>query len=78
MKNKALSINQDIDPIRFIRIRDVMDLTGISKSHIYYLSATNDFPTRVSLVPGGSAVGWVESEVLSWLDQRIKARDLEV
>ena len=78
MKNKAFSINQDIEPIRFIRIRDVMGLTGISKSHIYHLSATSDFPKRVSLVPGGSAVGWVESEILGWVDQRIKARDMEV
>jgi prophage regulatory protein len=63
---------------KLIRIRGVLELTGISKSYAYYLSKQGLFPQSVSLISGGSAVAWVESEILDWVDSRIKARDEEL
>ena len=60
---------------RLIRIREVIRLTGISKSYIYQLCSQNQFPKSVQLIPGGSSVAWVESEVNSWIEKRIQARD---
>lgn len=59
---------------RLIRIREVIRLTGLSKSYIYQLTAKGDFPSRVCLVKGGSSVAWLESEVLAWIDERILER----
>lgn len=60
---------------RLIRIRDVIQLTGISKSYIYQLVNQNLFPKSIQLVPGGTSVAWVKSEVLDWIDDRIAQRD---
>lgn len=63
---------------RFLRLKDVQDRTGLSRSHIYGLSASGKFPKSVSIVPGGTSKGWVESEVQEWVQQRIAERDQEV
>lgn len=65
------------DQDRLIRMRDVIALTGISRTYIYALSATGKFPRSVPLVPGGTSRAWVLSEVEEWVNQRIAARDLE-
>ncbi|WP_051230125.1 helix-turn-helix transcriptional regulator [Haliea salexigens] len=63
---------------RLIRIREVMRLCGLSKSHIYALAAEGRFPKSVPLVPGGSSRAWIEAEVRAWIQQRITQRDQEV
>ena len=65
-------------PPRLIRIRDVMKLVGLSKSHIYFLAAQGKFPKSISLVPGGTSVAWLESEIEDFINQQIKARGQEV
>lgn len=60
---------------RLIRIREVMNLTGLSKSYIYHLTAQKKFPSRISLVKGGSSVAWLESEILEWIDERLIERE---
>lgn len=60
---------------RFLRIGDVVNLTGISKSYLYKLCKNGLFPKSVSLIPGGVSVAWVESEISSWMDGRITERD---
>ncbi|RUO17995.1 helix-turn-helix transcriptional regulator [Aliidiomarina haloalkalitolerans] len=61
---------------RLIRLREVMELTSLSKSYIYQLSAQGKFPKRVNLVKGGSSVAWLESEVLAWIEERLTERNL--
>jgi prophage regulatory protein len=65
------------EPARILRIKDVMAKTGISRSGIYAHSSTGDFPAKLSLMPGGTAVGWIESEIEEWINQRIIARNQE-
>ena len=60
---------------RLIRIREVIQLTGISKSYIYQLVNQGIFPKSIQLIPGGSSVAWVESEILDWIDERIEERN---
>ena len=44
--------------------------TGISRSEIYRLMHKNKFPKTISL--GKRSVGWVESEINDWIQDRIK------
>lgn len=60
---------------RLLRIRDVMQITGLSRSYIYALASQGLFPKSISLVPGGTSRAWLESEVMEWLDARIAERD---
>lgn len=58
--------------IRIIRLKEVMLLTGLSKSSIYRYADGKAFPQAVSL--GGRSVGWVESEITQWLQGRMNER----
>lgn len=54
-----------------LRLPTVKARTGLSRSTIYLRVSQGTFPKPVCL--GGRAVGWVESEVQQWLEQRIEA-----
>jgi len=51
-----------------LRMRDVVNATGLSRSTIYHMIKTNEFPRPIRL--GQRAVGWLQSDITSWLDQR--------
>ncbi len=56
-------------PTRILRLPEVLERTGLSRSTIYVRRAEGSFPQAVSL--GGRAVGWVEAEVDDWVRERI-------
>ncbi|ELZ1191566.1 TPA: AlpA family transcriptional regulator [Vibrio cholerae] len=61
--------------IRLIRFREVLTMTGLSRSSLYRFIEENQFPTQVQL--GGRAVAWVEGEVQEWIAQRITNRRMD-
>ena len=72
-------LHQENDQIRkLIRIRSVTNLTGLSKSYIYDLCKKGLFPKSIQLVPGGTSVAWVKSEIMDWIDSRIQERNQEL
>jgi prophage regulatory protein len=62
--------------MRIIRLKEVIESTGLARSTIYKYIAEETFPKPVSL--GERSVGWVESEVHDWILARIEERDLTV
>ncbi|MGD8111317.1 AlpA family transcriptional regulator [Vibrio sp. TRT 17S01] len=60
--------------MRFLRLKEVMSLTGLGRSTIYkFMADETDFPKSVPL--GGRAVAWVESEIEDWMESRLSMRD---
>ena len=60
--------------MRFLRLKEVMSLTGLGRSTIYkFMADETDFPKSEPL--GGRAVAWVESEIEEWMEQRLALRD---
>ncbi len=59
-------------PPRFVRLAEVVQLTGVSRSTIYRWMANGEFPKQVSL--GGNTVAWLESDVEDWIHRRISTR----
>lgn len=59
--------------MRIIRLKEVIDSTGLARSTIYKYMGAGGFPKPVSL--GDRCVGWVESEVIDWIQLRIEERD---
>ncbi|GIB10425.1 transcriptional regulator, putative [Vibrio cholerae] len=51
--------------IRLIRFREVLTMTGLSRSSLYRFIEENQFPPQVQL--GGRAVAWVEGRCRSGL-----------
>ena len=52
-----------------LRLPSVLERTGLSRSTVYLMVSKGKFPAPVSL--GERAVGWVESQVDNWLDEKI-------
>ncbi|EGU20592.1 helix-turn-helix transcriptional regulator [Vibrio mimicus] len=61
--------------IRLIHFREVLTMTGLSRSSLYRFIEENQFPAQVQL--GGRAVAWVEGEVQEWIAQRITNRRMD-
>lgn len=59
--------------MKIIRLKEVTDSTGLSRSSVYKFIAENRFPKSVSL--GARSVGWIESEVQDWITARVEQRD---
>jgi prophage regulatory protein len=60
--------------MRILSKRQLKELVLYSPQHIARLEAAGKFPQRVKL--GANRVGWVESEVLDWLQERIDRREV--
>ncbi|WP_167517900.1 MULTISPECIES: helix-turn-helix transcriptional regulator [Vibrio] len=59
--------------IRLIRFREVLAMTGLSRSSVYRFIEEQQFPGQVQL--GGRAVAWVESEIQEWISQKMESRN---
>lgn len=58
---------------RFMRRPEVLSRVGLSSSTLYEMIAAGDFPAPIPI--GRQAVGFLESEVEAWIEQKIKQRD---
>jgi prophage regulatory protein len=58
---------------RILRLPQVEDATGESRSTIYKRISEGEFPKPVKL--GAKSVGWVEDEIAAYNESRIAARD---
>ncbi len=56
---------------QIIRLPEVIQATGLSRSTIYLRMSKGEFPKSISL--GERAIGWVQGEVEQWVEQRISA-----
>ncbi|EKQ5913310.1 AlpA family transcriptional regulator [Vibrio parahaemolyticus] len=54
---------------RLLRLKEVMDVTALSRSAIYRKMNTGDFPQSVSI--GDRADAWVEKDVNDWIESVI-------
>ena len=62
--------SQPISPL-LLRLPGVCALVGLSKSQIYRLIRSGDFPPGVSL--GANYVAWPAEQVHAWVAQKISA-----
>ena len=58
-----------------IRIREVMNVVGLSKSGTYHLAAQGKFTKSIPLVSGGTSVAWLHDKIMDWLEGRVAERD---
>ena len=62
--------------LRFLRLPEVKERTGVSKSFMYAECKKGSFPLPIKL--GQRAVGWLESEINEWVETRAAKRNQEV
>ncbi len=65
----SLPIGSTETALQILRLPQVCAVTGLKRSMIYQLEAEQRFPNRIKI--GVRAVGWIESEVRTWVAMRI-------
>ena len=59
--------------MRILKLKEVLNRTGLGKTTLYALIGNGDFPQQIPL--GLRAVGWLESEVDAWILEKIESRN---
>lgn len=59
--------------MQILRLRDVIQKTGLSRSSIYKFSDQGLFPRPITL--GGMSVGWTTKRIDQWIVERVRERD---
>lgn len=60
--------------IKILRLTEVIERTGLSRSTIYLRVSKGEFPSPISL--GGRSIGFLEDEYDDWVAQQVeKSRD---
>lgn len=54
----------------FLKISEVKNITGFSRSTIYRRMNQGDFPRQISL--GGNTIRWSVKEIKEWVENKIK------
>ena len=54
--------------MKFLRIRHVMQLTGLSRMTIYRLELAGEFPKRRRL--SKNSVAWLDTDIAQWAESR--------
>lgn len=60
-------------PDRVMRKKEVLAVVGLSDVSVWRQERAGTFPRRIKL--GGNSVGWLQSEILGWLEERAAARE---
>ena len=55
---------------KLIKLPKVLEMTTLSKASVYKMLEDGEFPKQVKL--GDRGVAWVESDIQSWIDKKIK------
>lgn len=58
---------------KFLRLRAVVDATGLNRATIYEMIGRGDFPKPCKI--GARAVAWPEKEIEAWAQERIAERE---
>ncbi len=59
--------------MRFLRLKEVIAITALSRSSIYKFMSEQRFPQSISL--GDRAVAWVETEIEEWMEEKLQQRE---
>lgn len=61
--------------VRIIRNIHVRQKLSVSEAKLFDMMAKGQFPKPFLIVPGGRAVGWLESTVDSWILERQESQE---
>ena len=62
---------KQVEPPRFIRLPQVIEMTTLAKPTIYKYMAKGTFPKQIQIC--GKSVVWNERDVIDWMNQQIEA-----
>lgn len=57
--------------MRLLRLSDVKNITGLSRSSLYQMMNKGSFPKSINI--GSRAIAWTDASVQEWIESRINA-----
>jgi len=60
---------QKENQMKILRLKQVLDITGLSRSTIYAYISDGLFPKQIAI--GERAVGWTSDDIDQWLNEKI-------
>jgi prophage regulatory protein len=54
--------------MKILKLKEIVQLTGLSRVTIWRMEQRGEFPQKISLSP--NRVGWIDSEVFDWIRSR--------
>lgn len=66
--NKLLTLT--VKQGRILRMKQLREKLSLSDGYIYALIQKNQFPKPFTLIHGGRAMGWYESDIDAWIAER--------
>jgi predicted DNA-binding transcriptional regulator AlpA len=66
--NASATQKKSSQPDKIIRCKEVLEITGVTRTTIWRWEEKGEFPARVSL--GVGSIGWRLSEVEAWMEAR--------
>jgi prophage regulatory protein len=64
--------------MKILKLWEVEQRTGLSRSTIYAEAAKGNFPKPLKLFPGGKASGWLAEEIDEFIQRAIERRPTPV
>lgn len=61
------------DEEKMLRLQQVIEMCGLSRSTIYDLIARGEFPAGCRLISGGRSRAWPSSVIRQWMADRPRA-----
>jgi prophage regulatory protein len=58
--------------MKFLKLQNVMSITGLSRSSIYLAISEGRFPKQINL--GARSIAFLESEVQEWMEECVANR----
>ncbi|MGF1826251.1 AlpA family transcriptional regulator [Vibrio splendidus] len=72
--NNEMNHNKELPASsRLLRLKEVIQVTGISRSSLYKYLNEGQFPPPISL--GARSVAWIDHEVQAWITTKMKQRN---
>jgi prophage regulatory protein len=59
-------------PIKILGTNQVLEIIPLSKSSLVSLVKQGNFPKPFVIAPGGRALGWLEADIINWIEQQSK------
>ena len=64
-------MTRSTQPLRLMRMGEVIEMVGVSRATIYRWMDAGDFPRSIAL--GGNSIAWSEKSVQEWIESRINS-----
>jgi prophage regulatory protein len=72
-KDQKYSVTAPQQDDRFLKLDDVMARLGVSRSTIWRLTQSGDFPRSIAISRGRK--GWLKSHVDAWIADRLRSEE---